>query len=184
MNIYQKNILAYFILISSPLLSCRHEEDGIIEIKTQTELQNLLTNSHAPLVVFLSMKNCGWCTKMHSIVDDVACDKRFQAIAFYTADGHNLKAQYSEKSVATQDIVKNTTGENIPGYPFILFMNKGKFIDKQIGGTVLTKEQKTKAVTDKEKFSAEKQVFAEKIMALFPNLITPKTVTTTNCNCN
>jgi thiol-disulfide isomerase/thioredoxin len=152
------------MFISSTLLGCRHEKDGIAEIKTQIELQDILTKSQGPIVVSLQMKNCGWCKKMHPIVEQVAHDKKFHAIGFYTADAHALTADDGQESLTTEEIVKQATGQNIPGYPFIVFMNKGKFIDKQVGGIVQTSEQKNKNVSEEE-------IFAKKVSDTFPNSV-------------
>lgn len=175
MNTYQKNILVSIMFISSILVGCRHEKDGITEIKTQTELQDILTKSQGPIVVSLQMKNCGWCKRMHPIVDQVAHDKIFHAVAFYSADAHALTADDGQESVSTEEIVKQATGQNIPGYPFILFMNKGKFIDKQVGGIVQTPEQKNKNVS-------ELQIFAKKISDTFPNSVDKK-MDKNQCSC-
>ena len=161
MKTYQKSLLVSLMFISSTLIGCRHEKNTITEIKTQNELHDILTKCQGPIVVTLSMNNCGWCTKMHPIIEAVAADDKFRAISFYQADGHSLTAPENEPSVSAADIVKEATGQDLPGYPFILFMNKGTSVGKQIGGIVLTPEQKAKKVS-------EQQVFADKIAQVFP----------------
>lgn len=204
MNLYKKNLLACVMLISSTLFSCRHEQDhGITEIKTQTELQDILTKCQGPVVISLSMQHCGWCKKMHPIVENIAHDRRFKNIAFYSADAHALTPDEGKKSIPTEDIIvdalahtstltcqsnkieekvqllkntknsdnnsdnntkENTIITNIPGYPFIIFMNHGKCVGKQVGGIVRTQEQINKKIS-------EEQVFADKIIATFPDSV-------------
>lgn len=195
MSLYKKNLLACVMLISSTLFSCRHELDhGITEIKTQTELQNILTKSQGPVVISLSMQNCGWCHKMAPIIEKAAHNKKFENIAFYKADAHALTPDEGKESIPTEDIVvhalagqlgnndevkvqllkhtkksdKNEQGDTIithvPGYPFIIFINNGKCVGKQVGGIVRTQEQINKKIS-------EEQVFADKLSAIFPNSI-------------
>ena len=144
MKIFQKYMLICLTLTISMLVGCPHDKDSMINIETQDGLQNLLTKSQGPIVISFHMKNCGWCKQMESIINDLAADSRFNNICFYRVDGRGLKAAQDKQSIATPDLVKQITGQDLPGYPFLLFMDQGKYITKQVGGT--TEEELTKKI--------------------------------------
>lgn len=153
MKNYQKNLTLSLLLIASTLVGCRHETNAITEIASQEDLRNLLTESQGPIVVAMHMQNCGWCKKMEPIIEQTAQEKQLKNISFYRANGPALEAS---------DIVKEITGQEIPGYPFILFMNKGRCIGTQIGGIVKDSQQKARNLS-------EQKIFAEKIATIFKN---------------
>ena len=134
MKIFQKYILISFMLTMSIATGCPHDKDSIINIETQDGLQNLLTKSQGPIAIFFHMKGCHWCEKTEPVINEIAADPRFNNICFYRADARGLTAAQGKPSVATPNLVRQATGQDIPGYPFILFMNQGKYINKQIGG--------------------------------------------------
>jgi len=72
------------------------------------------------------MDHCGWCAKMHPIMENVAKNSNFHAITFYQANGPELQASIH---------VKNILQKKITGYPTIFFLNQGEVIDIQIGST-------------------------------------------------
>ncbi|MBV8660989.1 MAG: thioredoxin family protein [Candidatus Dependentiae bacterium] len=126
-----KRIINYSILYlifatSSIAIACPHDEDLVVAIETEDDLQNLLNNNEGPCLISFFMDRCGWCKKMHPIIENLAQDNQFYHITFYTINGPLLKA--AEK-------VKEILNVLITGYPTMLLMNQGKVIDKQIGGT-------------------------------------------------
>ena len=121
------------IFTLSTLLGCPHDKASITYIETQDGLKNLLTKSQGPIIISLYMQECKHCEKLEPIIDKLAADKRFNNLCFYRADAHNLKPTNNNSTIKTQDLIQQTTGQNIPGYPYLLFMNKGKFITKQVG---------------------------------------------------
>ena len=144
MKIFQKHMLICLMLTVSMLVGCPHDQDSITIIETQDGLQNLLTKCQGPIMISFHMKHCGWCEKMEPIINDLAADPRFNNICFYRADGRGLKAAHGKPSISTPDLVKQATGQDLPGYPFLLFMDQGKYITKQVGGT--TEEKLTKMI--------------------------------------
>ncbi len=102
------------------------DAETIVKITTEEELKNLLQNSLGPCAISFHMDRCGWCMKMHPIFESLAQDDQFEHITFYSINGPMLKASVH---------VKNILGEPVTGYPTIFFMNKGKVVDTQIGGT-------------------------------------------------
>ena len=142
MKNFQKNIFISFILTVSMLVGCPHDQDSITNIETQDNLQNLLTKSQGPIVIALYMDGCQHCKQMEPIINNVAANQRFNNICFYRANGRGLKATHSKLS--TPDLVKQAIGQDLPGYPFLLFMDQGKYITKQVGST--TEEKLTKII--------------------------------------
>jgi thiol-disulfide isomerase/thioredoxin len=102
----------------------KQDEKALIEIATSDELRNILQNSEKPSVIFLYMDNCGWCKKVHPIVEQMVKNPLFSMIDFYAVDG---------KAAQAAPIVKEIVDQNITGFPSFIFMNKGKYIDKQVG---------------------------------------------------
>ncbi len=115
---------------------------SMIVIETQEALQNLLTNNSEPSVIFFHMNRCGWCTKMKPTYDAVAINPEFADLQFYSVNGPELQAQ---------DILHDAIDVKVTGYPLFVFMNHGKFVDKQIGGS-------------------SPEVFEHKIKSIFPEI--------------
>jgi len=115
---------------------------AMIVIETQDELRDVLTNNQEPSVIFFQMNGCGWCTKMKPTYDAVAEKPEFAGIQFYSANGPELRAQ---------DVLQEAIDVKVTGYPLFVFMNKGKFIDKQVGG-------------------ATPEAFEHKIKSMFPEI--------------
>lgn len=120
-----KYSILYLILATSIITACPHDKDFIIPITTQRELKSLLTNNLGPTAIAFHMDKCNWCNQMDSIFKKVAQGNQFDHVTFYKANGPNLEAPTH---------VKKTLYRKIPGYPYILIMNKGKVIKEQIGG--------------------------------------------------
>jgi len=141
MKIFQKYMLLCLTLTLSMLVGCPHDKDSIINIETQEGLQNLLTNCQGPIIISFHMKNCERCEIIEPIINDLATEQRFNNICFYRADGRDLKTVHDKPSVSTPDLVKQSTGQDLSDYPFLLFMDQGQYITKQVDGT--TKKELT-----------------------------------------
>ena len=124
-NIMKSTIL-YLLFATSIMVAHNFDTDSIVTIETEDQLKDLLKNSQGPSAISFHMDRCGWCIKMHPIFETLANDSQFDHITFYSANGPILKAH-----VHATDILN----EPITGYPTMFFMNQGKVIDKQIGGT-------------------------------------------------
>ena len=140
MKIFQKYLLICITLTVSMLEGCPHDKDSITNIETPEALHNLLTKSQGPIIISLFMDGCHYCEKMKPIINDLATEPRFTNICFFHADKLNDRD------------TKQAISQDIPGYPFFLFMDQGKYITKQIGES--TKEE-----------------FIHKIETAFPNAI-------------
>lgn len=121
-----KYITLYFLLVPSFIFACRRDVNHVITIDTEKHLEKLLKNHQGPSVVYFYMDKCGWCKKMGPLFDELSDNAMFDHITFYKANGPHLQAATHCKKIL--DI-------NIVGYPYMIFMNKGKVVDKQIGGT-------------------------------------------------
>jgi len=144
MKFFKKYIFIFCIFTIAIATGCPHDSETVIEIETQEALKNLLTNSQGPIIISLYIQNCKWCHKIMPIVDTLATDPRFNNICFYRAGARDLKSAYGKTPVSTPELIKQATGQNIPGYPFLLFMDQGKYIAKQVG--VTTEEELTKKI--------------------------------------
>jgi len=165
----------YLLLITSFTLACPHDKDSIIEIETQDGLHKILTKSQGPIVIAFHKKQCEWCKEMDPMIQSLSKHPKYQNIGFYRANGKGLKPTDDTPSVETAIIVKKTTNQDLIGYPYILFMNQGKCVEKQVGGVVRTKDQINKEISELE-------VLAQKIEKAFPASISKKT-SQQNCNC-
>ena len=96
----------------------------VVEITTQNELQAILQDSVQPSIIFFHMNDCGWCEKMNSVYQQVVKSTEFSSIQFYTANGNKLQAS---------SLIEELYDEEITGYPFLFFINKKGFLDKQVG---------------------------------------------------
>lgn len=124
-NIMKFTIL-YLLFATSIMVAHNFDTDSIVTIETEDQLQDLLKNSQGPSAISFHMDRCGWCVKMHPIFEALANDSQFDHITFYSVNGPILKAH-----THATDILN----EPITGYPTMFFMNQGKVIDKQVGGT-------------------------------------------------
>ncbi|MBP6870097.1 hypothetical protein KBC04_04395 [Candidatus Babeliales bacterium] len=134
-----KNSLLYFIFFTSTitLTTQFYDNDHIIELKNKDELQNLLKNNLGPCLIYFYMNNCGWCSKIGPIIEELSQSKQFlHAITFYKVNGPQTQAA---------ELVPEYLQKKIQGYPTIFFMNKGELFDTQVGGankeTMITKLQ-------------------------------------------
>lgn len=164
----------YLLLTTSLTFACRHDKDSVIEIETQDGLDKILKSQGAIIIQF-HRKQCGWCKEMDPMIQSLSKQKRYENIGFYRANGRGLKPAKDTPSVETATIVKTTTNQDLIGYPYILFMNQGKCVDKQVGGVVRTKDQINKEISELE-------VLAQKIENAFPGSINKK-ASQENCNC-
>ena len=133
MNFYKKYFFITCIFTLSALTGCPHTQESTIKIETFDILNNLLTQSQGPIIIGLYKQNCPWCEKIKPILDHIASDQKFNNIGFYTTYGHNLKVPENTSSMSIAELIKKTTNKNIPGYPFLLFINQGQCIGTQIG---------------------------------------------------
>lgn len=129
-RIIKHSILYLIFATSSIIISCpehkdSNNKDAIVVIETEDGLENLLKNNEGPCLISFFMDKCGWCKKMHPIIENLANDDQFYHITFYSVNGPLLKA--AEK-------VKEILNILITGYPTMLFINRGEVVDKQIGG--------------------------------------------------
>lgn len=102
------------------------DKDSIVEIETEAQLKSLLQNSQGPSAISFHMDRCGWCKHMHPIFQSLANNEQFEHITFYSVNGPLVQAHAH---------TTNILDEPITGYPTIFFINQGKLVDKQIGGT-------------------------------------------------
>lgn len=165
----------YLLLTTSLTFVCPHDKDSVIEIETQDGLHTILTKSQGPIIIALHKKQCGWCKEMDPMIQSLSQHPKYQNIGFYRADGKNLKSTQDSFSVSTEEIVQRATNQKLIGYPYILFMNQGKCVDKQVGGVVRTKDQINKEISELE-------VLAQKIEKAFSGSINRK-ASQENCNC-
>ena len=99
-------------------------ESSAIKIESQDALQNLLQNNQKPSVLFFYMNGCGWCTKMNPVYEQILKNPKFAGINFYKAEGNQCGAAM---------IIKQMFDQSISGYPTLIFIKDGKYIDKQVG---------------------------------------------------
>jgi len=99
------------------------EPKSMIEITSPDMLHDVM-NKKEPAVIFFHMTNCGWCKKMDPVYDEVAKNSKFASIQFYKANGKDCNAQV---------IVKELCDQQIQGFPTLIFMNEGGYLDKQVG---------------------------------------------------
>lgn len=97
---------------------------SIIQISQENDLRRLLQENKKPSVVFFYMNGCGWCKKMEPVFAQVSQNPKFKNLEFIMVNGRDAQAPM---------VVKQMLEQQIQGYPFIIFMNEGKFIDKQVG---------------------------------------------------
>jgi len=124
-----QSLLIYFILTVSSIMTCPEDQDlleSIIQIENESGLEDILKNNQGPIAIYLYSNGCPWCTKMKPVIQKLSENKSFCHVSFYQVNG-------PEQNAAT--LVKHYIDQKVPGYPFIIFMNHGKYIDKQIGGT-------------------------------------------------
>ncbi len=107
-------------LEKSPVLN----KSSALQIESQEALQNLLQNNQKPSVLFFYMNGCGWCTKMNPVYEQVLKNPKFVGINFYKIEGNQCGASM---------IVKQMFDQSISGYPTLIFIKDGKYIDKQVG---------------------------------------------------
>jgi len=100
------------------------KKEPVLEIKNQDDLNDLLQNSNKSSVIFFYMDGCGWCKKMEPVFAEVAENPEFASVGFYHLNGRHTNAA---------SLVSDLFDEKINGYPFILFVDKGKFVQKQVG---------------------------------------------------
>ena len=100
------------------------EPKPMIEVTTQEDLQNILSNKKEPAILFFHMNGCGWCKKMDPVYQEVAKNSDFASIQFYSVNGKDCNAQV---------IVKEITDQQMNGYPTLIFMNEHGYLDKQVG---------------------------------------------------
>lgn len=129
MNRLVKYSILYLVFTASTIIAHVHDKDSVVIMETEEDLRSLLENSQGPSAISFHMDRCGWCIQMQPIFQELADNDEFGHITFYRVNGPTLKASTH---------VKEALNEKIPGYPTILFMNQGKVVDKQVGGT--TKE--------------------------------------------
>jgi thiol-disulfide isomerase/thioredoxin len=122
-------ILYALIVITGPILTCPHDKniddtDSVITINTTDHHHNFLAKNQGASAVLYHMDNCYYCKKTKPMFTDLACDDRFDDIAFYSVNGPQVQAEKDIKSITNQEI---------DGYPTILFFNQGQVVDSQVG---------------------------------------------------
>jgi len=127
MKITIKKIILSLTLVALTINSCPDHNDTLVCVKDQNNLKSLIYESQGPILISLYMDRCGWCNKMEPIIEKLSQEDKFAPITFYTANGPELQAP--------KLLQAHTSKQEVPGYPFIILMNHGKIIDKQIGGT-------------------------------------------------
>ncbi len=98
--------------------------DNIIEIKDQESLRAMLQNNTQQAVLFFHMDGCGWCKKMVPVFYATAAIPAYKDIQFYSIDG---------KATQAPMVVKELYNQFINGYPYVLFIDKNGFVEKQSG---------------------------------------------------
>jgi len=122
-----KYTILYLIMTASIIFACPHDKDIIITIQDQDKMESLLKNNMGPCLMYFYMNNCGWCSKIAPILEKLAESEQFcNTVTFYKINGPQVKAS---------DLIKEHFNKKIIGYPTLFFMNQGKVIDTQIGGT-------------------------------------------------
>ncbi len=109
---------------AQPQESARASHEKVTEIATKDDLQSLLDTNNKPSVLFFHMNGCGWCKKMDPVFDEVSKNPAFGKIKFYRIEGRSSQAG---------ELVQKAFDQKITGFPTLLFVNNGKFIDKQVG---------------------------------------------------
>jgi|GEM_PF-1233108 len=165
----------YLLLTTVIVTTCPHDKDSIIEIETQDALHTILTKSQGPVVIAFHKSQCPWCKEMDPMIDNLSKHPKLQNISFYRANGRGLKTVDNKPSIETATIVKTATNQELIGYPFILFMNQGKYTNKQVGGIVRTRDQINKDMSETE-------VLFQKIEQSFPNSMN-NNASIQKCNC-
>lgn len=122
-------MLYALIVITRPIVTCPHDKnidntDSVITINTTDHHQNFLAKNQGASAVLYHMDNCYYCKKTKPMFTDLACDDRFDDIAFYSVNGPEVQAEKD---------IKIMTNQEIDGYPTILFFNQGQVVDSQIG---------------------------------------------------
>ena len=109
---------------AQPEQSVRGAHEKVTEISTKDALQSLLDSNNKPSVLFFHMNGCGWCKKMDPVFDEVSNNPAYSKIKFYRIEGRSSQAA---------ELVQKAFDQKINGFPTLLFVNDGKFIDKQVG---------------------------------------------------
>ena len=98
----------------------------------------MLQNNHKPSVLFFHMNNCGWCKKMDPIYEQALKNPKFAGVNFYKIEGNLSGAPV---------LIKQMFDQQITGYPTLIFIKDGKYVDKQVGFSQLEQfEQKIAGV--------------------------------------
>lgn len=122
-----KYIFLHLIMAASIIFACPHDKDIVITVQDQHKLESLLKNNIGPSLMYFYMNNCGWCSKIAPILEKLAESNQFcDTVTFYKINGPQTKAA---------DLIREHLDKKIIGYPTLFFMNQGKVIDTQIGGT-------------------------------------------------
>lgn len=110
------------------------DDTAAIKIESQQVLQEMLQSNQKPSVLFFHMNNCGWCKKMDPIYEEVLKNTKFAGINFYKIEGDRSGAPM---------LIKQMFNQQITGYPTLIFIKDGKYVDKQVGFSQLEQfEQK------------------------------------------
>lgn len=114
-------------------------ESLVALIDTEDQLLAAL-DSQKPTAILLFMNNCTYCKTITPIFQKHALEPRFKKVNFLQANGYDLKAHTHVKRESKDQF-------KIPGYPSVLFVNKGKIVDVLIGGDPTKLEQKLNSFT-------------------------------------
>ena len=145
---------ASYIQAKSAMLEMQHRSidrsndySAIIDIKKADALESLVAlidtedqllaalDSQNPTAVLLFMNNCTYCKTITPVFQKHALEPRFKNVKFLQANGYDLKAHTHVKRESKDQF-------KVPGYPSVLFINKGKIVDVLIGGDPTKLEQK------------------------------------------